>query len=159
MNMKSKQKTVFWVFRGHVMGIPADYNDKSFTTRGNFRPPNWVPEPVLMLLIPMDQVATQECVGDNAKGPRLADVRPSEKGGFAAKVAASNIQEVLGGNIQKIPGYRSRVAACNIQEIPGGNIQEIPGGNIQEVPGYQSRVTYKKYLHQVEVRTPPVGQN
>ena len=120
--------------------------------------------------------------GDNTKGPRLADARPSEKGrftakvaahniqeipggniqeipGHAAKVAASNIQEKSGGNIQEIPGYRSRVAARNIQEIPGCNIQEIPGGNIQKIPGYQSRVTYKKYLHQVDVGTPSVGQN
>ncbi len=102
------------------MGIPADYNDESFATRCNFRPPNWVPEPVSMLPILMDRVATQECVGDNAKGPSLADARPSEKGGFAAKVAA-----------------------CNMQEIPG----------------HQSRVTYKKYLHQVGVRTRPVEQN
>ena len=131
------------------MGILADYNDESFATRCNFRPPNWVSEPLLMLPIPTDQVATQECVGDNAMGPRLANARPSEKGRFTAKVAARNIQEVPGGNIQEIPGYRSRVAARNIQEIPGCNIQEIPGGNIQEIPGYQSRVTYKKYLHQV----------
>ncbi len=115
------------------MGIPADYNDESFATRCNFRPLNWVPEPVSMLPIPTDREATQECIGDNAKGPRLADARPSEKGGFAAKVAARNIQEIPGGDIQEIPGYRSRVAAPNIQEIPGGNIEEIPGGNIQEI--------------------------
>jgi hypothetical protein len=46
INAKPKQGTVFWVFRGHVMGIPADYNDKSFAPRCNFRPPNWVPKPV-----------------------------------------------------------------------------------------------------------------
>jgi hypothetical protein len=74
-------------FRGHVMGIPADYNDKSFATRCNFRPPNWVPKPV-MLSILTDWVAMQECVRDNAKGPRLANVRLSEKGGITAKVAA-----------------------------------------------------------------------
>ena len=51
-----------------------------------FRPPNWVPEPVSMLPIPKDRVATQECVGDNAKGPRLANARPSEKVGIAANV-------------------------------------------------------------------------
>ncbi len=161
-----KQGTVFWVFRGLVMGIPADYNDESFVTRSNFRPPNWVSEPLLMLPIPTDQVATQECVGDNAKSPRLADARPSEKGGFAAKVTACNIQD--------IPGHAAKVAARKMQEIPGGNtqeipghaakvaarnIQEIPGGNIQEISGYQSRVTYKEYLHQVDVRTLPVGQN
>jgi hypothetical protein len=98
------------------MGIPSDCNSKSC----NFRSPNWVPESVSMLPIPTDWVATQECVGVDAKGPRLANTRPSEKGGFAAKVAA-----------------------CNIQEIPG----------------HQSRVTYKKYLHQVDVRMPPVEQN
>ncbi len=32
INTKPKQGTVFWVFRGHVMGIPADYNDGSFAT-------------------------------------------------------------------------------------------------------------------------------
>ncbi len=36
----------------------------------------------------MMAVATMVAVGDNAKGPRLASARPSEKGGFAAKVAA-----------------------------------------------------------------------
>ncbi len=49
------------------MGIPTEYNDESFATRCNFRPPNWVPEPVSMLPIPKDRVAMQECVGDNAK--------------------------------------------------------------------------------------------
>ncbi len=143
MNTKPKQGTVFRVFRGHVMDIPADYNSKSFATKRNFRPPNWVPEPVSMLPIPMDWVAMQECVGNNAKGPRLANARPSEKGGFAAKVAVCNIQG--------IPGHAAKVAARNIQEIPGGNIKEISG--------HQLRVTYKKCLHQVDVRTPPVEQN
>jgi len=46
------------------MGIPADYNDASFATRCNFRSPNWVPEPLSMLPIPKDWVATQECVGE-----------------------------------------------------------------------------------------------
>jgi hypothetical protein len=102
------------------MGVPAAYSDESFATRCNFRPPNCVPKQVSMLPILTDWVATQECVEDNAKGPRLANARPSEKGGFTVKVAA-----------------------CNIQEIPG----------------HQLRVTYKKYLHQVNVRTPPVEQN
>jgi hypothetical protein len=86
INTKPKQGTVFRVFRGHVMGIPTDYIDESFTTRCNFKPPNWVPEPVSMLPIPKDWESTQECVGDNTKGPRLANARPSEKGGIAVKV-------------------------------------------------------------------------
>ena len=43
------------------MGIPADYNDADFATRYNFRPPNWVPEPVSMLPIPKDWVAAGVC--------------------------------------------------------------------------------------------------
>jgi hypothetical protein len=66
-------------------------------------------------------------------------------------VAVCNIHEIPGGNIQEIHGHAAKVAARNIQKIPGGNIQEIPG--------YWLRVTFKKYLHQVDVRTPPVGQN
>jgi len=50
------------------MGIPANYNGTSFATRCNFRPPNWAPEPVLILPIPKDRVAVQECVGGNTKG-------------------------------------------------------------------------------------------
>ena len=84
--MKPKQGTVFRVFSGHVMGIPTDYNDEIFVPWCNFRPPNWLPEPVSMLPIPKDRVATQECVGDNTKGPRLANARPSEKVGIAANV-------------------------------------------------------------------------
>ncbi len=64
INTKLKQGAAFRAFGGHVMGIPTDYNDASFTTRCNFRPPNWISEPVLMLPIPKDPVAMQECVGE-----------------------------------------------------------------------------------------------
>jgi hypothetical protein len=70
------------------MGIPADYNDTSFATRCNFRPPNWVPEPVSMLPIPRDRVASQECVGDNTKGPELTPTRPAAKVWFAVDLGA-----------------------------------------------------------------------
>jgi len=86
INTKIKLGTVFRVFRGHVMGIPKDYNDDSFATRCNFRPPNLEPAPVSMLPIPKDRVAMHECVGDNVKGPRLANARPSEKVGIDANV-------------------------------------------------------------------------
>jgi hypothetical protein len=33
INTKPKQGAVFWAFRGHVMGNPADYNDASFAFR------------------------------------------------------------------------------------------------------------------------------
>jgi hypothetical protein len=68
------------------MCIPADYNDASFATRCNFRPPNWIPEQVLMLPIPRDRVASQECVGDNTKGPELIPARLAAKVRFAVDV-------------------------------------------------------------------------
>jgi hypothetical protein len=77
INMKPKQGAVFRAFRRHVMGIPADYNDASYATRCNFRPPSWVPEPVSMLPIPRDWVAAQECVGDTTKGPKPTASRPA----------------------------------------------------------------------------------
>jgi hypothetical protein len=77
INTKPKQGAVFRAFRGHVMGIPADYNDASYATRCNFRPPSWVPEPVSMLPIPRDWVAAQECVGDTTKGPKPTASRPA----------------------------------------------------------------------------------
>jgi hypothetical protein len=88
LNTKPKQGAVFWAFRGHVMGIPADYNDASFATRCTFIPPNWAPAPVLMLPIPRDRVAAQECVGDNTKGPKPTPARPAVKVRFAADVEA-----------------------------------------------------------------------
>jgi hypothetical protein len=74
------------------MGIPADYNDASFATRCNFRPPKWVPEPVLILPIPRDWVAAQECVGDNTKGPKPTAARPAAKFHFAVDVEAHAVQ-------------------------------------------------------------------
>ena len=70
------------------MGILADYNDASFATRCNFRPPNWAPEPVSMLPIPRDRVAVQECVGDNIKGPKPTAARLAAKVRFAVDVEA-----------------------------------------------------------------------
>jgi hypothetical protein len=72
INTKPKQGAAFWAFRGHGMGVPADYNDASFATRCNFRPPNWISEPVLMLPIPKDRVAMQECVGEQVANKESA---------------------------------------------------------------------------------------
>jgi hypothetical protein len=67
INTKPKQGTIFWVFRGHVMGIPTDYNDNDFRDLCHFKPADWIPEPVSMLPIPKDWVASHECVVDDAK--------------------------------------------------------------------------------------------
>jgi hypothetical protein len=80
INTKPKQGAVFLAIRGHVMGIPADYNDASFATKCNFRPPSWVSKPVSMLSIPRDQVAAQECVGERVtnKGVEIWDQNPTK---------------------------------------------------------------------------------
>jgi len=93
-NTKPKQGAVFRAFRGHVMGIPTDYNDASFATRCKFRPPNSVPEPVSMLPTPRDRVAAQECVGDNTKGPKQTAARPAAKVRFAEDVEAHAVPTV-----------------------------------------------------------------
>ncbi len=72
INTKLKQGAAFQAFRGQVMGIPTDYNDASFATRCNFRPPNWISEPVSMLPIPKDWVAMQECVGEQVTNKESA---------------------------------------------------------------------------------------
>ena len=69
INTKPKQGTIFQVFRGHVMAIPTDYNDSNFRYLCQFKPPDFIPKPVLILPIPKDWVASQECVGANAKLP------------------------------------------------------------------------------------------
>ncbi len=62
INTKPKQRLVYHKFWGHVMGIPADYNDKDY--KGII--PS-VPPVNSMLPVPKAQKALQECVGDNQK--------------------------------------------------------------------------------------------
>ena len=88
INTKQKQGTVFQVFRGHVMGIPAYYNSTIFATRCNFRPPDSIPEPVSMLPMPKDWITMQECVERDTKGPKLTAARPAAKVWFAVDVEA-----------------------------------------------------------------------
>jgi hypothetical protein len=106
INTKPKQGNVFRVFRGHVMGIPADYNVASFATRCNFRPLDWIPEPVLMLIIPKDWIATQECVGGDTKGSKPAATRPAAKVQFAVDVGC-------GGPVYTYAGDRTKSASTN----------------------------------------------
>ncbi len=57
-------------------------------------------------------------VGDNSIGPRLANARPSEKGRFAVKVAACNIQEIPGGVTRMVrdwPSSKERAAHLTVQ--------------------------------------------
>ena len=84
---------ICWVYDFSIPYVPtpADYNDASFATRFNFRPPNWVPEPVSMLPSPRDRVAAQECVGDNTKGPKPTATRPAVKVWFAVDVEAHEV--------------------------------------------------------------------
>jgi hypothetical protein len=63
INTKPKQGQVYRVFRGHVMGIPADYKDSDYAGK--------VPLSPDMSMLPMTkaQLASQECVGENQLSP------------------------------------------------------------------------------------------
>ncbi len=87
INTKPKQGLVYCVFRGHVMGIPADYQDSDYAGKVPLSPE------VSMLPLTKEQLASQECVGESeitlikgrplvaslAKGLTLAGDRPTER--------------------------------------------------------------------------------
>ena len=65
INTKPKQGLVFRAFRGHVMGIPADYKDSDYEGK--------VPLTPVMSMLPLtkEQLASQECVGEKTNGVRV----------------------------------------------------------------------------------------
>ncbi len=58
INTKPKQGAVFCKFRGHMMGIPVDYIDADYINKVPLRPN------VSMLPLTKEQLASQECVGE-----------------------------------------------------------------------------------------------
>ena len=72
INTKLKQGAMYRKFRGHVMGIPADYNDKDYEGKVKTVPPV-----DSMLPIPKEPKASQECVGGSQKDINLTSDRPS----------------------------------------------------------------------------------
>ena len=58
INTKPKQGAVFCKFRGHMMGIPADYNNADYINKVPLTPK------VSMLPLTNKQLALQECVGE-----------------------------------------------------------------------------------------------
>ena len=69
INTKPKQGLLYCVFRGHVMGIPADYQDSDYVGKVPLSPK------VLMLPLTKEQLASQECVGESEI--TLTEGRPS----------------------------------------------------------------------------------
>ncbi len=61
INTKPKQGVVYRVFRGHVMGIPADYKDLDYAGKVPVSPA------VSMLPLTKEHLIMQECVGGDAK--------------------------------------------------------------------------------------------
>jgi hypothetical protein len=61
INTKPKQGVGYRIFRGHVIGIPADYKDSYYV--GNV----YISPAVPMLPLTKEQLALQECVGGDAK--------------------------------------------------------------------------------------------
>ena len=86
IDTKPKQGLVYRVFRGQVMGIPANYKDSDYAGKVPLSPE------VSMLPLTKEQLASQEYVGESeitltkgrllvaslAKGLTLANDRPSE---------------------------------------------------------------------------------
>jgi hypothetical protein len=66
INTKPKKGVVYRAFRGHVMGIPADYVDKEYKGKVKSTLPI-----SLMLLVPKEPKASQEYVGGSQKGENL----------------------------------------------------------------------------------------
>jgi hypothetical protein len=62
INTKPKQGFVFRVFRRHAMGIPTDYRDLDYEGKVPL-----VLSKVPMLPLTKEQLASQECVGEDAK--------------------------------------------------------------------------------------------
>jgi hypothetical protein len=76
INTKPKQGLAYRVFRGHVMGIPADYKDSDYAGKVPLSPE------VSMLPMTKAQLASQECVGENQLSPTKdrprVDVTPTD---------------------------------------------------------------------------------
>jgi len=79
VNTKPKQGAVFCKFRGHMMGIPTEYNDADYINKVPLTPK------VSMLPLTKEQLASKECVGDyescNKGIRRWANGRPQNTEG------------------------------------------------------------------------------
>ncbi len=78
INTKPKQGKIFREFRGHVMGIPAEYNDDEYKKEIITIPPV-----NSMLSVPRVKEASKECVGESQKGQNLTAARPPDIGAQA----------------------------------------------------------------------------
>jgi hypothetical protein len=77
INTKPKQGEVYPVFMGHVMGIPADYNDSDYAGKVPVSPA------VSMLPLTKEQLASQECVGGVTKRLGRAPIKLTHASGNA----------------------------------------------------------------------------
>jgi hypothetical protein len=71
INTKPKQGAVFCTFCGHVMGIPTEYKDADYSGKILASLPK-----LSMLLLTKEQLASKECVEEQAKDQILITARP-----------------------------------------------------------------------------------
>jgi hypothetical protein len=81
INAKPKQGIVYRVFRGHVIGIPADCKDFNYASKA---------PAVLMPPLTKEQLASQECVGGDAKRLRWTPIKLMHASGNACVSKISN---------------------------------------------------------------------
>ncbi len=100
INTKPKQGAMFRAFRGHVMGIPANYMDKDYEGRVHSTPP--VSSMLRILKIPK---ASNECIGENANSSNnLTYDRPSG----SDNVGEHNLDQAAGErNLDQAAGERN----------------------------------------------------
>jgi hypothetical protein len=84
INTKPKQGLVFRLFRGHVMGIPADYKNSDYKGK--------VPLMSVVSMLPLtkEQLALQECVGERTNGALKSALRMSTFKTSGKRVIISN---------------------------------------------------------------------
>jgi len=68
INTKPKQGAAFREFRGHVMGIPSDYNDDNYRNLVPSKVPKSVPT------VTKAKMASKECVGGNMAAASLLGI-------------------------------------------------------------------------------------
>ncbi len=85
INTKPKQGVVYRVFRGHMMGIPADYKDSDYVGKVPISPA------VLMLPLTKEQLASQECVGADAKQLERTPIQLTHASGNACIYGRSDV--------------------------------------------------------------------
>jgi hypothetical protein len=127
INTKPKQGIVYCVFRGQVMGIPADYKDSNYASK--------VPVSPAVSLLPLtkEQLALQECVGGDAKCLEWAPIKlthASENACISGCSGASGNACIYRHSIHTLAADRLKKGVQLVVDVA----VHVPPGEPQQVP-------------------------